>query len=570
MADKETLGEFGEKLSESISLNMETIKKAVDELRNLSLSLSNTFGSTRTRFVEINQAVADSLPRITRLGGSSQDVLNTIGEVAAATRKNVLASSEDVEKLFSVGKLIGRSVDDIVGKFTDVGVNFTKVGKQLETSINYVNSVGLNMESVMQNVVNNSDQLNRFNFEGGVQGLTKMAAQASMLRVDMRQTLSFAEGVLDPEKAIEVASGFQRLGVSVGNLVDPFQLMNASINDPQGLQNGLAQAVKQFSYFDEASKTFKINPGAIMKLKELSTVTGINVEELRKMSLAAREVDEIYSQIDPTIDIPEEDRMYLANIAKMGEGGEYEVSMGGEQRKLSELTNDEIKKLVKEQKEGPKTTEDLLRNQLTVSEILNADVKSIRDAVIYGPASQRKILEEEEGLYRTITGVLGSMSDKFADSNISRDVLTKYMKESGGFIDQLNKGVSFTEAMSNLGDKLGIVNNETKELLAEKMREAVSQAGEKLTDKTISERLVKKYGIEPTQKMIGEPESKTRSSYSKSDVNLKGDYTFNIKADDAVTQQQLTSLVNSSQFKQDIVKIIEKHFEEKGRTSKGY
>ena len=110
----------------------------------------------------------------------------------------------------------------------NVGVGIGEMGESLEESINYVRSIGGNARQVMKDVTDNMAQMNRFQFEGGVQGLTKMAAQASLLRFDMKQTFQLAERVMSPEGAIDVASAFQRLGVAAGNLVDPFALMNAS------------------------------------------------------------------------------------------------------------------------------------------------------------------------------------------------------------------------------------------------------------------------------------------------------------------------------------------------------
>jgi len=118
-----------------------------------------------------------------------------------------------------------------------------------------------------------------------------------MLRFDMNQTFQLAEKVLSPEGAIQVASAFQRLGVSVGNLVDPFQLMNQSINDPSGLQDSLAQMTKQFSYFDEETKTFKINPQGVLTINEIANQTQMSAKELREMSLAALELDRRLSAV---------------------------------------------------------------------------------------------------------------------------------------------------------------------------------------------------------------------------------------------------------------------------------
>jgi hypothetical protein len=187
----------------------------------------------------------------------------------------------------------------------------------------------------MEDVTGSMGQMNRFQFEGGVKGLAKMAAQASMLRFDMQQTFNLAERVLDPEGAIDVAAAFQRLGVSAGNLADPFALMNQSINDPSGLQNSLADVAKQFTYFDEKTKTFKINPQGVLTLKEMEQQTGVSAREMSKMGLAAAELDQRLSSINAAgLKIgSEEDKQYLANIAKMGEGGQYEVKLTDEDGK---------------------------------------------------------------------------------------------------------------------------------------------------------------------------------------------------------------------------------------------
>ena len=101
-----------------------------------------------------------------------------------------------------------------------------------------------------------------------------------MLRFDMKETFELADKVLDPDKAIEVASAFQRLGVSAGNLTDPFMLMNQSINDPSGLQDSLINVAKQFTYFDEQTKSFKISPQGILTLREMEQQTGVSATDM--------------------------------------------------------------------------------------------------------------------------------------------------------------------------------------------------------------------------------------------------------------------------------------------------
>ena len=259
IGDEKTPKQALDDLNEASKINAEVIASAAERMSSYATEINKTFGQGRQRIEELSRAIEDAQPGIDKLGGNISDVSNIMTGVAEASRRNVIANSEDVSKLFAATKILGGSAKDLTESFAKAGISLEQFPKQLESSIQYIQSIGGNTKQVMNTVTSNLEQLNRFQFEGGVQGLTKMAAQASMLRFDMKETFNFAEKVMDPEGAVNMASAFQRLGVSAGNLVDPFQLMNQSINDPSGLQNSLADVSKQFTYFDEKTKSFKIN-----------------------------------------------------------------------------------------------------------------------------------------------------------------------------------------------------------------------------------------------------------------------------------------------------------------------
>lgn len=384
---------------------------AVEEIFKLQKSVDTLNASllgTRTRLVEMGRAVADAAPAIVAMGGKLEDTQATIADIAAGTRRNVIASTKDVEQLFAVGALTGKKVNEIVDSFAKAGMNYRQIGNNVRDSINLANSLGVNAKAVMGAVVENTDKLQRFNFEGGVQGLAKMAAQASMLRFDMAETFKLAEDVMDPERAVEIASAFQRLGVSAGNLVDPFQLMNQSINDPSGLQDSLINISKQFTYFDEKSKTYKINPQGILTLKEMEKQTGVSAKALRDAAISAADFDERLQAVGKATLFPEateDDKKLLANMARMGEGGEYEISIGGEYQKISEIQADQLKQLVKEQKEGPKTVEEIQKSTLEIDKSILANAKEINQKLsknlLFGEKSLQGSMEFTRAIRET-------------------------------------------------------------------------------------------------------------------------------------------------------------------------
>jgi len=474
-------------------------KSAIGNLSAGATEINATFGQARQRIVEIQTAIADAAPGITRLGGNITDTIKTIKDSAEASRRNVIITTEQTEKLYAASQLTNVSVKGLVDGFADVGVGVQALPKQLEKSFDYIRSIGGNSQQIFTSVNSNMEQLNRYQFQGGVEGLTKMAAQATMLRFDMNQTFQLAEKVLDPEGAIETAAAFQRLGVSAGNLVDPFQLMNQSINDPSGLQNSLADVAKQFTYFDEQTKTFKINPQGVLTLREMEKQTGVSAKEMSKLGLAAAEADQRISAIKGVgLNLSEEDNQLLANISRMGQGGEYEVKVKDESGKeyydkISNISQKQLEATLKEEKEGPKTLEDLQRAQLTTTDLIYADLNAIKAKVVFGVVSPQTLLEGVEGARRGVTTATGEFSKSFKTEdvrNITQSLFTS-MKEM--FEDISSGKKDKKSATADLLDKVQKIMVNTEKDVLDGLKKTGVNIAEKLTDKTSGESSMKQF-----------------------------------------------------------------------------
>ena len=476
--------EYEDELKKALDFSPSEFADAFERISSTAGEINKVFGQSRERINELKTALADTLPGITRLGGNLEDVSKSITEISDASRRNVIANTKDVEQMYAASKILGDSVGEISNSFMDVGIGISQIPKELEKSINYVQSIGGNTKQVMDSVRNSMGEMNRYQFEGGVQGLTKMAAQASMLRFDMNETFRLADKVLTPEGAIETAAAFQRLGVSAGALADPFALMNQSINDPSGLQDSLVNVAKQFTYFDEKTKTFKINPQGVLTLKEMETQTGVNSKEMAKLGLAAAEADKRISAIGSAgLNIKEEDKQYIANIASMGTGGEYEVKINDQEtKKLSELTQGEFDKLIKEQKTGPKTLEEIARKQMSFSQIISSDVGAIKAAVIGGVVTQGDLLKVSESLRTATTSFTGAISRNFADPKMARDTVTESLGNLKELIkdvkgDKMSNSQAFSKALTRLGTQMSKGNAELNEKFKAALTEASTTKG---------------------------------------------------------------------------------------------
>jgi len=477
----ETAGDTG--ASKPESFNIDDVRISLDKVSN---QIIGTFTQGRERVFEFQRAITDSLPAVRSLGGDIKDVGRIIQEVGVAARRNVVANDEEIKSLFAATKTLGISAQDLTNSFLDVGVGIEQMSEKLKESIDYVRGIGGNARQVMQDVQKNMDQMNRYQFEGGVVGLTKMAAQASMLRFEMSNTFALAEKVISPEGAIEVASAFQRLGVAAGNLVDPFALMNASINDPGALQDSLAEVSKQYTFFDEKSKTYKMNPQGVLILREMEQAANLSAGSLSKMGLAAAELDDRLAAVNSAglSIVNEEDKQYLANIAKLGKDGTYQVTLkDGTQKELADLTQPEFEKLIEAQKTGPKTVEELQRAQLTVDEIMQSDIAAIKYAVLGGILTDKNIADLREG-GRTLAEITGRAGVDTVTTDSIRKSSEELSEKFKGSIETMISSGDIKGALTTLVTETGgsfiKLTGESKEKLsgaAEQIKKELANEG---------------------------------------------------------------------------------------------
>ena len=604
MSPKETIDEFGKKIGDEASFGAIEFVGAAQQMAEAANEMTAAFASSRARVGEMMTAVSEAAPRMKRLGADFQTTTQAMVNIAIATQKQTLASGDSVAKLFATTQVLGGDIQSIVSDFTDVGIQFGVIGGELEKSVSTVSDLGLNTKVVMKQVTENSAKLNQYNFEGGVQGMTKMAARASMLRVDMSATLNFADKMMNPEAAVNMASAFQRLGVSAGALADPFSLMNASINDPGALQDSLAKVSQQFTYFDEKSKTFKMNPQGILTLKAMSDETGVSYENLSKMGLAAAETDKRISQISPTLKFKDDsDKQFLSNLSEMNASGEYVVKIRDASgvdatKKLSDVTQEEFDKLIKEQKEAPKSMEDIARAGMKTTNVIANDVGAIKDAIVRGLVSTSIVKDNMESIRRTITVPVGALSNAGAKTEITRVPADEAINAIRVAVKQLGENTKKPEEVfKEVGEKFGktsesfkmvmqsTINQIVKEIDSKKLGYGDGEVGklanaawngvkdlagvksEKtksgVTDATTKAANAKSnalslYGTESLAK-TSNPNQTLTSAINETTRSSKDDVTFTLKIDtpDGVSTQYLDQLFKTENFKQMIYTYVE-------------
>jgi hypothetical protein len=279
-----------------------------------------------------SEAIKDNLSKgayaVLKLGGDIKAATALQNEVVDAFGKNIVLSEDMYAKLYASAKVSGVASKELLEGFEKAGMSMSHITEEMYKTTKIARDLGVSSQAVSKLVVGNLEQLNRFNFVNGVDGLAKMAAKATTLRIDMQQTLDFAEKMLNPEDAINMSAALQRLGNVSSDLIDPLKLMDLAQNNVPELQNQLSGLFKQYTFFNEETQAFEFFPDSKLKLRELQKELGIPMAEIEKMALGTANLDKKLADIDFSgLNITEDTQTAIANLATLDKNtGEYVIT----------------------------------------------------------------------------------------------------------------------------------------------------------------------------------------------------------------------------------------------------
>lgn len=443
----DVIGEISKSAAQAFNMFDGEPLKFLDEQAN---SVQKSFGLTKQRMGEFKNLIADTIPELAKMGISQDEALKTTKEAMDAMGTAASIGQEAIVDLAATSKLTGVGVKDLAANFREVGVSIYDVGDQMKDVVTYAKSVGVSVSGVAGKVSGQLKQMNLFNFENGVEGLTKMAVQSQRLGVSMDKTFTLAEKLMSPEAAIDMSAALQRLGVTSSELLDPLRAMDLAQNNPEELQNQMVELSKQFTKFNEETGKMEIMPGGKRRLREIATELGYNAEEFASMSIKAADFDRKLSQLKLP-DFASESKETKELIASMAQikDGVATINIKDEKtgevllKQVDQLTPEDIESLKISQEEKAKTVEELAYDQLTELEQINSGINGVRTAAAFGRATSAPVEKLYQAMMDSQKIVSKEAGERFTTKGVRSDVSSLTQQ----FEDYITKGIA--------GDKEG-------------------------------------------------------------------------------------------------------------------
>lgn len=539
--DKSSIGKTFDALLEKVNdgyKNLTTItQQLARELSNANATMAGVFGQTQKAITGLREETAIALPRIIGLGGNLTDVLSIQQGIAKELQTNVITLGETTSDLFAAGKAVGvesSQLGVVARTFEDVGISTGLIAEKIQNVADTARRVGVNTSAVFDLVQKNLGLINKYGFENGVAGLTKMATQAAYMRVNMQSIENLAEKVFDPEGAIEMVATFQKLGAAVGDLADPFRLTYLAQEDMGELQNQVANMAKQYIKFNDVTKTFEVTSASAKRdLRELAKAGVLSYEDLIKEGTALKKLEQIGKDIRiPGID--DDTKKFIASVAQYNEKrGGFTIKVGTEEKLTTEFNAQDLIELQKTLQ--PVTIEDLAREQLNEDKLQTKALQEIA-ARISAVGAGAKATQDVTEFMRGATNTFAEAARK-ATGNVRGGIerANEYYERSGKVI------------MEDFGTERFVTN--AKKILEDATKEAsqgLSNIGKTFSDFNYGQVMDKyvssgnkvyegsKLVYEQFEKLSAKVEEMTKSMYSKPGVESK---TQIQKSDTVVVKQ---------------------------------
>ncbi len=320
-----TVDAFSVKRIEDYFLKVEA--KAKDLNKSLTTGLYE--------YAEIyRKTISDVYLENIELGFAFDDSSKLISSMATQMQRMVPFTQQNATNALVLGKVIGETPEEVaklIGQMTEYGNSQTKSIEVLNKATMTARAFGLDAKKLTATVSGNIKMAQMYGFKNGVEGLTKMAAQAQRVGFDLSKAQSVSEKILEggPEEAIKMASELQALGGNIGSLGDPFQLLHMAMYDMEGLQDQIIKSSAAAVEFNETTGDFKIGGEEMLRLRQQAKALGLSYEDVAKGAINARKEQEIGARVGGLSKLTEDQRSLVASLAEIGPGGKVTLDIPG-------------------------------------------------------------------------------------------------------------------------------------------------------------------------------------------------------------------------------------------------
>lgn len=354
-------------------INIDKVKNGYGEIKEGFTKIYNAGKGILDVWGKVDQASANYMKAI---GGSSEGMeklrKTTIDFVN--TQKIGMKYNTSMEELIKLQQSynleIGRSInftnsqnenlaamkavmgEELTNKFAtslvNFGINPDQVADMTGKMYTEAAKKGITFDKYSKNFLNNIKMAQNYTFASGVEGLRRMAEQASKLNFDMSQTAKLAEKVSTLEGALQTGAKLSVLGGSFAQYSNPLALMNMGLNDVESLQDSLVNMIGGKAKWNSAKGQIDMDVFDRMQVNAAAEAIGIDRQQIidSAFSIARRNiVDRQLTKFGGNSESDQQMRELILNTAQLDKEGNAFVTVNGQKKNINDVTEKDRQEL---------------------------------------------------------------------------------------------------------------------------------------------------------------------------------------------------------------------------------
>ena len=442
---------FGAKVKEALkdSFNPKRVEDFFLKLEASAVEFNRTLGvGIQSNMEGLRVEMFDIYKEGQKFGFALEDSGKFLSAIQGDMGRLIPTSKEVTTNALIFGKVIGdtpENVGKLIAGMTSYGITQDKAVNTMNKVAAVAKASGLDMKKLTATVSKDLYKTQIYGFKNGVDGLTKMAAQAQRVGFSLEKAQATANKILDggPEKAIEMASELQALGGNIGSLGDPFQLIHMAQYDMEGLQDQIINASASAVQFNETTGDFKISGEEMLRLRKQADILGLSYEDVAKGAINMRKEQEVASRVDLT-GLNEEQKNLVASLAEIGPNGSVKIDLpgfeGGVKDLQTAMNSPDFMTALNKYGEDLKISQDPAKlqqamytnaeNQLSTSEKMLLSLQAIQNQSIFGTGAARGKKITDAGFDETMYG-----DAKKGYDDLTKATITAYGIHGNAIVD---------------------------------------------------------------------------------------------------------------------------------------
>jgi hypothetical protein len=474
------------------------ILRQLNNENQLRTDINEKIGVTGVLSQSLRNTIIESTSNAMQFGFGMSDIKDMMSEMVGVSGRFNFISKETIDKSYGTARAFVGSLGDLgklMGEFEKIGLGASGTIKEIDKAGTSSVALGLNVKKTTDLLKSNIEELNRFGFKNGVQGLNSMVQKSIEFRMNMSEVFKIADTVMDPDKAISLSANLAVLGGAMGDFGNPLKMMYDATNNVEGLQDSLIEAAGSLATYNQEQGRFEITGVNLRRAQAMAKELGIEYKELAKGAIAAQErmaSNDIL--LSKGFNLKEKDREFISNLTQMKDGKlvvsiPEDVAKGigvAAETALTDLTQPQIDSLIKNQKDlAQMNPEQIAKDQFTLVKNISNNVQAIVNRQIRGVTTD--IQNNPVSGTNNKTSVFGQLNDYM--NQFAKIELGKSQSELQEMVDEIKSGTG--EIAKSLGlDATSIkelrdyVDNEMKQKLndlkasAEKQKEKEKESKE--------------------------------------------------------------------------------------------